>query len=80
MTTRFHFPAVLRRLARSVRGAHGWWRRFLALTRLGLGAVCAESETLDEYDHHSRTDDADGATDDTVGRGRCRRCGKWFRL
>ena len=28
----------------------------------------------------TRTDDAENATADTVGRGRCRRCGKWFRL
>lgn len=57
-----------------------WWSRFFALTRFSLRAVCAESAPLGGHDYHTRADDAGGATPDTVGRGRCRRCGKWFRL
>jgi hypothetical protein len=42
--------------------------------------VCEESAELGCHDYHTRGDDAGDATADTVGRGRCRRCGKWFRL
>jgi hypothetical protein len=57
----------------------GWWGRFLALTRLSLARVCAESTGLGEYDYHNDSDDADHALWHVEGRRRCARCGKWFR-
>jgi hypothetical protein len=55
-------------------------RRFLASTRLSLGAVCAESASLGRFDYHTYADDVDGVPWHTRGGARCRRCGKWFRL
>lgn len=56
------------------------WRRFLALTRLSLKAVCEESAQMGEYDYHNSTDDVDAAPWFSEGCGRCKRCGKRFRL
>jgi hypothetical protein len=56
------------------------WRRFLALTRLSLAAVCEESAKLGCYDYHTYKDDVDEAHWFTEGGARCKRCGKRFRL
>jgi hypothetical protein len=80
-------PADPRRpFARASVGGRAWsalgrvWRRFLALSRLRLGAVCGESADLGPHDYHNYRDDAGGAGWFTEGGARCRRCGKWFRL
>lgn len=54
--------------------------RYLALTRMSLKAVCRESEKLGAHDYHSYVDDVDEAPWFSEGYGRCRRCGKRFRL
>ena len=56
------------------------WRRFLALTRLSLTAVCEESAKLGDYDYHTYADDVDAALWFSEGGARCKRCGKRFRL
>ena len=56
------------------------WRRFLAVTRLSLAAVCEESAGLGPHDYHNYRDDADGVPWCAEGGARCRRCGKRFRL
>ena len=56
------------------------WRRFCALTRISLSAVCEESANLGRYDFHTFADDVDGATWSTQGGACCKRCGKKYRL
>ena len=62
------------------KASHIAWRRFLALTRLSLRAVCEESIKLGCYDYHTYTDDIDAALWHTRGGASCKRCGKQFRL
>lgn len=59
---------------------HRAWKRFLALTRLSLAAVCTESALLGRFDYHTYADDVDGVPWTAQGGGQCRRCGKRFRL
>lgn len=62
------------------RGLVAAWRRFLALTRLSRTAVCAASAGLGKYDYHNYRDDENEVDWFTEGGGRCKRCGKVFRL
>jgi hypothetical protein len=56
------------------------WRRIGAITHFELTAVCRESAALGRYDYHTHADDVDGVPWGTEGGGRCKRCGKRFRL
>jgi hypothetical protein len=56
------------------------WRRFLAVSRFSLIAVCEESASLGYSDYHTSADDIDEAPWFAEGGARCKRCGKRFRL
>jgi len=55
-------------------------RRFSAITRLSLSAVCEESAELGLDDYHTFVDDEGGAVWSTQGGAFCKRCGKKYRL
>jgi hypothetical protein len=56
------------------------WRKFLAVFRLDLNAVCEESVGMSEHaDYHDYPDDISGAPTHRR-KMECRRCGKAFTI
>jgi hypothetical protein len=54
-----------------------WMRRFLAMFRLSLKAVCEESASMGSCDFHDYTDAVEGSPSHMVLLT-CKRCGKKF--